>query len=763
MQTKHIFSFVTREKRVRLAILADLLLIAFLLAVGLHSRWSFRDWGTPVQFGATGGSFNSLLAGVKASAHGHYVPFFSQRVSQLGSPYEADWGHNPGAEQAQLLVATVLAKIFGVIPAVNLLVILTHVLAVFGFYVACRALGYSWEWSGAGALLFGFSAYVFAWGEHHLTVAWVAHIPLLILVCRWAIDSRSATVVSEPESDHRRAKKKQARKGELAPEPAVVARITAPAAGLQENTRFFWALGIALFTGLSYGGYTTLLVLFMGFAVCWHALMKRWDCTLRLVALAATALATAFLLDALSAGTRHSDTASALDAFRVLESSGFKLADLFIPPPTHWFAPFAQWAQRYFAEVILKAELPAATYLGVAGIAALLWLALASVLGMERTPQVRPPVEAFLAVLVLLYAMAGGVGFWVSSLGFAMSPAGNRVAICILALALMFAVRRLSVLTAGWKTPIRLAVAGAVVFVGIWDQVPRGIESRRLAAADAVSSDRAFVAQMESRLQPDAMVFQLPVLNLPGTSMLGETFMPVGGPPTLYPEPPKPTAYDQLRPFLYSKALRFSSGAFKSAQTCWQGDLSRLDPALQMSRLESYGFGAVCLNLAALGEQGAAYLKTAESRGAEVFHSPDDNLACVILKPSASPATPSAPPFFGRGWYDAESDRAGRTQRCCTEEGEVVLTNPHSGPMDCTLKGMLVAFDYRKVRFSGGNGVLEEKQLSPGHGVQFSKQVTLEPGENAFSFSSDQAGYETARGPIGFVLTDFQVTATASK
>ena len=760
MQPKPLNPSLTRESWVRLAILADLLLIAFLLASGLHARWSIRDWQTPVQYGSEGGRFSTVLAGVKAATQGHYLPFISQRNTQFGAPHGADWGGNPAAEQAQVLVAAIPAKIIGVFTAVNLLVIMAHVLAVFGFYAACRALGYSWEWSGAGALLFGFASFIFAWGEHHLTVAFVAHIPLMLLVFRWAFNSGTGGVFSAPEPVNQRGKKKPRRRGSETPE-TVAEPVPCDTTGLLDPNRFYWALGIAVFTGFNHDCYTNLLVQLMALAALYHAYLRRWVCARRTAIVALVALAVSLFLNTLSGHRQGMDAVSAAQAARLLESSGFRLADLFIPSPSHWLPSFARWGERYSAEVVLKTETPTAAYLGVVGIAAFLWLLAASVRSIGRTRPERPPMEAYLIGALVVYATVGGAGFWTGSLGLPAFTSGNRIAICIFALVLMYAVHRLSALTAGWKTAPRLAVAGAIVFVGLWDQVPRGLNARHDAIARTVESDRAFTREMESRLTPNAMVFQLPAVGIQENSLLGEPMNPVtrayraSGADS--PENTSILPYDHFRPSFYSNTLRFSSGDLKAPRNAWQSELALLEPTVQMNRLESYGFGAVYLNLPAMADRGEAILKTAEGRGAPVIHSPAGDLACVILKPGSSPVVPPTPPYFGTGWYEQEADGAGRIQHYCEEDGELVLTNTNAGSADYTMTCLLVGLDHRAVRIATGETVFEAMQIKPGHALKVEKKLTLRPGANHFTFFSDRTSIPTTRGPVSFILTDLQV------
>ena len=735
------FPKLNKEGLIRIVLLAA---IAFLLACGLNGRWSIKDWSLPIEYGvdSPASDVKSLFTGVKAASQGHFIPFLSKQNPQLGAPYVANWDDYPCTEQFHVFIAGILAKMFGVFAAVNILAIFSHVLAVLGFYVACRALKYQWEWSAVGALLFGFCSYIFARSEHHLTVAYVAHVPLVILVFRWALDGGGASApAEEPAPEAKRSGKDKAGRAEIARSAPAG---TAP--GLLDNTRFYCALAVAVFTGLNHVYYTNMLVQLAGIAFLYHLFQRRPQPAMRAMAVACTGLGAFLLININSLWASHVNGPNPIAVSRIfqwLEFSGFKWADMFIAPPTHWMPAMARWGERYFAEAVLKGEVPYGSYIGLAGIAAFIWLAAESVKNVSQTAFKRPPWEAFAIGWVALYATVGGFNCWLGSLGFILFRSSTRYTIYIFALLLLFAVRRLTAISKTWGAETRLAVALGVLLVGLWDGVPRGMNENQEAIAQAVKSDRAFSEQMEAGLQPGAMVFQAPIMN--------------------FPESPAPgiAPYDHFRPYIYTKTLRYSFGDVKGRpQSGWQGELGLLQPGALMDKVESYGFGALYLNLAGFSDRGKAYLDAAASRGARTIQSPNGDLACIFLKPAASPAMPpSTQPYFGQGWHELESDGA-RQQRLCRDNGVLIITNPGSAPVERYLSGILAGMDNRIVRVSAGDTIIEELPVRAGQGVRLQKKVTLRPGENQFTFSSDHTSIPTMRGPVAFAMINFQLTET---
>ena len=66
--------------------------------------------------------------------------------------------------------------------------------------------------------------------------------------------------------------------------------------------------------------------------------------------------------------------------------------------------------------------------------------------------------------------------------------------------------------------------------------------------------------------------------------------------------------YDQFKPYLVSKALRFSYPAFSNEQVRWQQAMTRLDMPTLASRLAAQNFSAVLVDRYGYEDQGAAVI-----------------------------------------------------------------------------------------------------------------------------------------------------------
>jgi len=312
-------------------------------------------------------------------------------------------------------------------------------------------------------------------------------------------------------------------------------------------------------------------------------------------------------------------------SYKWLEIYGLKLVDMVVPPPDHPFPPFAAWGAGYLKETVLApGEMPLSGYLGLVGLAAMAWLVAVSLRRLADRAVL--PLEAWLILWILLYAQVGGINGVFGTLGFQMFRTTTRYSIFILCLALMFAVRRLSLIEHRNKF---LVYAAALLCVGIalWDQTPPMVSDRDLAdTAGVVASDRKFTEEMEERLPPRAMVFQIPIMEFPESPVAG-----VG-------------SYDHFRPYLYSHQLRFSFGSDKGRpREQWQQNLAQMPFNAAVGMLESYGFAAIYLNRNGFADKGEALIKTLNKMGrGEIIESDRGDLVCVLLKPSPQPVLPDA-------------------------------------------------------------------------------------------------------------------------
>lgn len=305
---------------------------------------------------------------------------------------------------------------------------------------------------------------------------------------------------------------------------------------------------------------------------------------------------------------RHGVNAEALHRpLEHVEKYGLKIAQMLLPVPGHRVGPLADLTDRYKREMLFNQdnenESSALGLVGSIGLLVLLgWMLLRTI-----RPKARPddPAEAErtdlfaalsgMTVVGVLLATVGGISVLVAMLGSANVRSYNRISI-FLAMFSFVAVAMLldrifRNLSAKGKTPAVIAIAAAVLLVGVLDLTsPKLVPAYGTLKAE-YDSDAEFVGQIEAALPEGAMVFQLPYVRFPEA----------------WPLPPgRMINYDPFRGFLHSKTLRWSYGAIKGRPAdLWQRDLTA-KPLDQIVRtLAVTGFSGLWVDRFGMGEKSA--------------------------------------------------------------------------------------------------------------------------------------------------------------
>lgn len=596
---------------------AALALLTVLLWCGFYNRWTAESWSLPLVYPVTPvpdqldrGDATLFYAEVKAARDGHFAPFEFKNVPELGAPYGANWNDFPITEYFQYYLPGVLARFIGIFAAVNFTVMMEYVLAALAFYAACRLSKWAWHWSFAGALIFAFARYAYAHGAHHITCTYYWHISLCLLVCRWMFLEEGGIKI--------------------------------------RDWKFIFALAVAFVTGVQNPYYTNMFaqfVLIAGLVRCWRA--RDWRAGIPAAGIIGTAAAS-FLLMNMGMFVYHlrfGPNQGAVDrTYRWLEIYGLKLVDMVMPPPDHRFPLFALWERSHIYSTDLRnpnillspGELPPTAYLGLVALAILVWLVIVSL--RRAVQREKLPLEAWMFLWIYVYSDVGGINGVIGTLGFLLFRATTRYSIWILCILLMYGVRRLSTMDVGkwivdtwgespWSRWFPYGFACAAVFIALFDQNPPAPTDAELQnIASYVESDRHFAQTMERALPPGAMIFQIPIM--------------------LFPESPYPNvaSYDNFRPYLYSRNLRYSFGSDKGRpREDWQIQIAQIRSLdVLIHKLEQYGFAGLYVNRNAFPtDNGEGLLQKLRSMGYDdVITSPKGDLYCVILKPSPHPILP---------------------------------------------------------------------------------------------------------------------------
>lgn len=576
-----------------------LCLSIILIWLWVYARTSLISWQIPQEYG---GDAWPIMAIAKAFMDGDVYPVWYKLVGHLNAPFIANWNDFPLIEEVIFAIMGWLARIVGIFPAANFMVMLAHLLSGISFWYVGRKLKYRSAFVFSGAILFAFPHYIFVRSLVHLNLAYYWLQPLMLLVTWWTYSSRSIEI----------------------------------------RSRKWWAaIAIAALTGVFSVYYTGMFLQFIGFAVLLHLARKRYY-LIKFPLLLICVTISAFLIvnaDTLSYALLHGANYQAVTRyFADLELYALKIPELIFPPVYHRWPFWADYGQRHYFQVTLfKGEL-GSPYLGFIGLFGLTWLAGIAFYRILQGKFRLIPVHTWQTLWVLMFSIVGGINLLLGTFGFVLFRGTNRYSIVILTIVLLFLVRQLS-----RKCPAKmtLPVAVAITVLGLWDQLPPKVSAGQIQQiADRVETDRNFSKELESQLPQNGMVFQLPVVD--------------------YPEAPRiyqMSDYEHFRPYLFTKHLHYSYGTNKGrGDADWQKKLSGLDTADFINKLEDYGFVAIMVNRKGYEDNGARLIHGFTNENRPVIADYRDLIA-FRLNPSSSPKLPVIEPYqfvFESGFYETE-------------------------------------------------------------------------------------------------------------
>jgi phosphoglycerol transferase len=665
-----------------------LVLVTALIWCAHYGKWTREAWNLPTDYA---GDAPEILAQMRAAADGDIWPLRPKVIERLGAPYGAHWNAFPTPDKPLLLLVGGLTQVMGLFAAANVVLLLAPVSAALAFYFMARWLRVRVEWAWSGALLFAYTYQTFHRGLGHFSITFSWPVPLGLLAV-WLV-ARS-------------------RRLEWRSAGALV------------------CLGAALALGVANPYNLMFWVQLMGWAVLaqWFDRRRRANLTIGLATMAlAMAVFFASNIEVWLFVQEPEGAPMIARNYAGTEMFALKPVEMLIPSSYHRWGTFASLGNRYVRWSAWRGEefLP---YLGVIGIAGLVWLGLI-VLRRVFARQALPG-HALSIGWLLAYSSIGGVTNVIAFLlGIQIFRATNRVAIFVSALLLIFMVVRLSQMTVAWPAWRRWAVALGLAAFGVFDQVPREPSlQEKDEIATAVNGDRRLGRELEAALPPGAMVFQLPVQGFPEVV------------------PPHRLAdYELFRPFLVTETLRFSYGAAKfRARSRWQRDLENVPTATLVRRLEAFGFAALYVNRKGFPDRAEKLLGELAALGyVRRIEGPQRQQVVVLLKPSAVPKLPMGRTLtFGRGWHP----RSDNGMRWANDDAVLSYYNPFKQPITVSLTLNLVGVTPRDVTFEHGGRPIKTVRVGTVPVPLEVSQFVLPPGVNRFALRSREGAVRVSEG-----------------
>jgi phosphoglycerol transferase len=524
-------------------------LLTVLVLVGVMRLWR-TSLDRPI--GYTDDSLQSLVFAKTVAETGWYLD-----NPRLGAPGRMDLRLFPMSEGLHFLMLRGLAAVTGdPFVAYNLFIYLGFPLSSTAALVVFRRFGYSAAVGALASQLFAFLPY------HLLRVFLMGHV---FLGSYWLVPLAVWVVLRVYSGDATAGRRRQ------------LLRLAAACA-----FSFVFAGG-----GVYYAFFYCFFLCLAGFRAA--VADRRYAAAGAAAALVASTSAGVFVniapcLPALRAA--HAERGAGLMNRTVAQadSFGLRVVQMLLPAEDHRLPALKQLKHRYNVAMgaqVNENDSASLGALGAAGFVALL-VALVRRRATSEPADLWQPL-AVLNVAGVLLGTVGGLGAVVSFAGITWIRAYNRVVVflaffALFALALL-ADRLLRAAPGGWRWGA-LGAFAALTALGLLDQSGNWCRAAHTYRRHEFESDRAFARAIEDRLPPGSSVFQLPCCT--------------------FPEHPMPTwasGYHLAKPYLHTRALRWSYGPnLLQPEWAWQEEVGKKPVPEMLAGVRAHGFAGVYID-----------------------------------------------------------------------------------------------------------------------------------------------------------------------
>jgi len=561
----------------------------------LEDRWG-SNFHFPARYMADS---HYILGMMKLAKEGDLELFTHITTQSLGAPFTGQLNDFPQTERAIVWLGGQMARVIGLMPAANAILMISAVVSASSFYLAARLWRVSRLVSWAFAIVYAFLPQSQR-SLDHLGIGFTGLLPLQLYCC-WYI--------------------------------ATTQRLS------WSTFRFRLTFIIGLLSGLLNIYWVFFFAQIYVIALLCRIVKRRERSFLSLLPLAATCLvAGSFLASFIIYRADYGENAAAVvRSYHDVERWALKPIDLLIPNWASYLDLTSGLFKRYYDGRLPIGELWWGAYVGLCALGGLVFLFLK---GIQRLLNKRTPSLPFItAFWIITYTSVGGIHAIVSLILNLYDIRGtNRYSTSIATIGLLYFVFLINRLIKSWSLRGKALSLVLLSTVAILDQsfkTYRFNSRHDFSIKERVSADRELVSNLEHSLEANAMLYILPVLDFP------EPF-PGRAPYELF------SLYDPIRPFLYSSKLRYSYGSHKGRQGAdWQFDIQRLPAGEMAAILESYGFSGILLNRMVYEDRGEQLLTAFAEAGwpMELEQGIDNEWVFIRLNPTENPTLPTLTPY----------------------------------------------------------------------------------------------------------------------
>jgi hypothetical protein len=518
-------------------------LLGFAVVAIIALIWSYifgffhtSEWNIPTGYG---GDLYWVLSMAKSYMNNEVFPLFLKEIKLLNAPYVANWSDFPITEEFIFFFMGLLGKFTNLYFSHNIILLSGHCLAGLSFFLVALKLGSKNYNSAVFAILFGLAHFLFARGSAHIILTFVFVIPVALLILSDVLDNKL----------------------ELG------------------NKQFKLYLLFSFLIGCFNPYYTFLFCVFLLFIFIFKFLKRDSKYLIPIIFILGSACGF-FVMNADTLYSNFINDANLKAVGRnlaALEVYGMKMPELFFPPSGHRIDSFYNFGMtHYYHKAYVRGE-SWSSYIGILGVIGFTTLIFNS-LNSIRNGWKSLEVKALIAInWIFLYSLIGGINLVLGVLNFQIFRAPNRFSIFIFCILLLYLCIKSSLIKSNL---LRYALLSFILFIGLFDQLPRPNFHFQDPIKIRVKSDIEMGKVLMRELEKNDMVYQFPFTEFPEVG-------PVKG----------MQDYEHFRPYINTNNIHFTYGNNKGrGSELWQKKIKFDVNGNFIKLLESYGFDAVYIN-----------------------------------------------------------------------------------------------------------------------------------------------------------------------
>jgi len=582
-------------KTIRLLLLAITVIVLWL---SIEKRWG-SHFSLPAHY--TGDALY-VLGMMRLSEQGDLGLFTHIYTNSLGAPFTGQLNDFPQTERVIIWLGGQIARLVGLMPAANIMLIVSCIVAAFSFYLAARL------WKVSRLTAWGFAiAYAFLPHTQRslsgLGIIFTGLLPLQFYVLWYLSTAQKLS---------------------------------------WESWRFRLTLVISLLSGMLNIYWIFLFLQLYALALLCRVLKRRENSIKAAIPLAVTCLvAGAFLGSFIIYKINYGENPAALvRSYYDIERWALKPIELFLPSSGTGFPILSSYLSRYYDGGRMGiGENWWGNYIGILSIMGLFLLFF---IGIQRQLNKRAPSLPCLAALwIIAYSSLGGVHSIFSLIfDFYNIRCTNRYSVAIGTIGFLYLVFSIHKGTQQWSSLSKYFLSITLPLLAVADQSHRSYIHHRISyppekIEKAIMMDKALALKLEKSVEANSMIYILPAVDFP-EPFTGRGSVDLG------------LLYHMIRPSLYSTQLRYSYGSHKGREGAdWQLDVQEL-PARGMARvLESYGFAGILLNRRGYEDRGGQLLEELAQAGwpMEFEQGVNNEWVFIRLAPAKKPVLPTLTPY----------------------------------------------------------------------------------------------------------------------